>query len=572
MDYLTLRKHCSELSDALSSRPLLARIFAIPGRGFAWRMKHKDGFVDLVFQLDPAIQGCWLTNRAVEIEKNSSLIRQMQRLLINGRIVSVGLAGSEEKMQFDRVVKFQIAVADSFFGGRTDFYLVCEFTGRVADIFLCDQQLKIIERFARTSNNAVGNQYCLPDSACQVNPFFCETQELINVFSSSPMETWPHKIAAFSPPVARALADRTREKKNPQALAEEFKKLIENSLASKSAFLTLENERLKSLCTFEPATKAGQILTFTTISEALAYAEEKIVGARRLNQGREQAINHFRRELQSCQKILAGQKNLQAEYANAESLKKIGNLLIANLYRIPAGSGKIQLEDWETGEMIEISLDPAKPVQVQAQKYFQRFRKAQRGAVEVARRIAELNSEISWLNEQIWLTENALSEADLPEISGRVTARQAKVAAEKNSGRKRRPDFKPLLEIDSCRYYVGKNGKQNDLLTFQLATKKDRWFHANDVPGAHVILRKAEGEISETDLLRGALLAAWFSFARESSKVAVDTTEVAWVKKIPGGGPGRVSYTHQKTIFVNPQDAASLIEPAENSKSGDRDE
>ncbi len=572
MDYLTLRKHCAELSEALGSRPVLARIFAVPGRGFAWRLKQKDGFVDLVFQLDPAIQGCWLAERSVEIEKNNSLIRHMQRLLINGRIVSVALAGAEEKMQFDRVVKFQIAVVDGFFGGRNDFYIVCEFTGRVANIFLCDQQLKIIERFANTANNAVGSPYQLPDSTCQVNPFTCETQELIKIFSNSPMETWPHKIAAFSPPVARELADRTRDKKTPQALAEELKKMIENSQASKSAFLTIENGRFKSLGTCEPVKKTGQMLTFTTVSEALAYAEEKIVGARRLNQGRDQAINHFRRELQSCRKILADQKNLQADYANAESLKKIGNLLIANLYRIPAGSGKIQLEDWETGEPVEIALDPAKPVQAQAQKFFQRFRKAQRGAVEVARRIAELESEICWLNEQVWLTESAVSEADLPEISGRVAGRQAKVSAEKIAGRKRRPELKPLLEIDGCRYYVGKNGKQNDLLTFQLATKKDRWFHANDVPGAHVILRKAEGEVSETDLLRGALLAAWFSFARDSSKAAVDTTEVAWVKKIPGGGPGRVSYTHQKTIFVNPQDAATLLEPTENLKSGDHDE
>ncbi|MDN5280450.1 MAG: hypothetical protein PWR01_4415, partial [Clostridiales bacterium] len=94
------------------------------------------------------------------------------------------------------------------------------------------------------------------------------------------------------------------------------------------------------------------------------------------------------------------------------------------------------------------------------------------------------------------------------------------------------------------------------------------WFHANDVPGAHVILKKPDGEIEEKDLLRGALLAAWFSFARQSSKVAVDTTQVAHVKKIPGGGPGRVSYTHQNTLYVNPQQAAELVASAE-SQSGE---
>ncbi|EKD81087.1 MAG: fibronectin-binding A protein [uncultured bacterium] len=79
------------------------------------------------------------------------------------------------------------------------------------------------------------------------------------------------------------------------------------------------------------------------------------------------------------------------------------------------------------------------------------------------------------------------------------------------------------------------------------------------MPGAHVILRKAEGEVTENDLHRGALLAAWFSFARSSSKVPVDCADVAHVKRIPGGGPGRVSYTHQRTLLVNPSAAETLL-------------
>ena len=80
-----------------------------------------------------------------------------------------------------------------------------------------------------------------------------------------------------------------------------------------------------------------------------------------------------------------------------------------------------------------------------------------------------------------------------------------------------------------------------------------------------MILKKPEGEVTEQDLLRGAVLAAWFSFARESGKVSVDATEVANVKRIPGGMPGRVSYTRQHTIVVDPGQAKSLlieVEPA----------
>ncbi len=172
-----------------------------------------------------------------------------------------------------------------------------------------------------------------------------------------------------------------------------------------------------------------------------------------------------------------------------------------------------------------------------------------------------LVDEIRWLREQIWLTETATREADLclDEPAGDHKKRGKKSPDTVARGRKFRPDFQPALVIDNCRYFVGRNAKQNDQLTFQLARRGDYWFHANEVPGAHVIAKKAAGEMNETDLVRGASLAAWFSFARESSKVAVDYTDVAHVKRIPGGSPGRVSYTHQKTLLVNPALAGELL-------------
>ncbi len=564
MDYLTLKKHCNELSQALNDKPLLARIFPIPGRGVSFRLKRNTGFDDLVIQLEPSIQGCWLTRRSVEIEKSSSLIKQMQRLLVNGRIVAVGLAGSEELLQFDRVLKLQIAVIDSFFGSRSDYFVVCEFTGRVADLFLCDKNLKILERLGNTANNSIGNTYQLPDSTCQINPFTAELPELEKAFTSSP-KSWPELIGGFSPQLAKELARRTRDQKTTLALATELKKILEQNRSEPGAYLVRKETGIQALYGFRPVIDARE---FPSIGAALDFAERQLISSRRFAQAQAQVLQYFTRELKKREQILVIQKQLQKEFSNAAELQKIGNLIVANLYQIPANAKSITLDDWETGQKMTIGLDPAKPVSAQAQKYFQRYRKAQRGTTEVARRIKEIEADIVWLQEQIWLTENAVSEADLPEIERKNVSRR-KEKSEKSSGRRKKIHFPPILEIDDCRYYVGKNGRQNDLLTFQVAAKKDRWFHANDVPGAHVILKKLRGEIEEIDIQRGALLAAWFSFARNSSKVAVDTTEVAWVKKIPGGGPGRVSYTHQNTLFVNPQQAHELIDTSDAQDSGE---
>ncbi len=110
--------------------------------------------------------------------------------------------------------------------------------------------------------------------------------------------------------------------------------------------------------------------------------------------------------------------------------------------------------------------------------------------------------------------------------------------------------IKPSFEQNGCKYYVGHNAKQNDLITFKIGKKGDIWFHANDVPGAHVVLKKPEGDINEEDLLAGARFAALNSFAKNSSKVLVDYTDVSNVKRIPNGGLGQVSYTNQHTIVV----------------------
>ena len=108
-----------------------------------------------------------------------------------------------------------------------------------------------------------------------------------------------------------------------------------------------------------------------------------------------------------------------------------------------------------------------------------------------------------------------------------------------------------FLEENGCKYYVGHNAKQNDHITFKIGKKGDLWFHANDVPGAHVVLKKIEGEILEEDIVLAARLAALNSFAKNSSKVPVDYTEVTNVKRIPNGGAGQVSYTNQHTIVVD---------------------
>ncbi|HEY3314621.1 MAG TPA: NFACT RNA binding domain-containing protein, partial [Bacillota bacterium] len=111
---------------------------------------------------------------------------------------------------------------------------------------------------------------------------------------------------------------------------------------------------------------------------------------------------------------------------------------------------------------------------------------------------------------------------------------------------------------------VGRNNRQNDLLTLRLARPDDLWLHVKDIPGSHVILRLAPGEEAKPEeITEAALLAAWFSRGRQSSRVPVDYTTKNRVRKPSGARPGMVIYDHHHTVFVNPEPAqVERLKPA----------
>ena len=104
---------------------------------------------------------------------------------------------------------------------------------------------------------------------------------------------------------------------------------------------------------------------------------------------------------------------------------------------------------------------------------------------------------------------------------------------------------------------VGRNNRQNDLLTLKQASKQDIWLHTQNIPGSHVILVTEGKEPSETAVRQAAVLAAYHSKARDSSQVPVDFTRIKFVKKPNGAKPGMVIFTNQQTLYVKPDKTLS---------------
>lgn len=85
-----------------------------------------------------------------------------------------------------------------------------------------------------------------------------------------------------------------------------------------------------------------------------------------------------------------------------------------------------------------------------------------------------------------------------------------------------------------------------------MARRDEIWLHTKDIPGSHVVIRSTDP--TDETILEAAMLAAYFSKARDSSSVPVDYTKIRHVKKPNGAKPGFVIYDQQQTVYVTPDE------------------
>lgn len=106
------------------------------------------------------------------------------------------------------------------------------------------------------------------------------------------------------------------------------------------------------------------------------------------------------------------------------------------------------------------------------------------------------------------------------------------------------------------RILVGKGASENDTLTTKIARGRDIWLHARDWSGAHVVLRMHDkGESPKhDDLVDAATLAAYFSKGKNDTVVEVGYTRAKHVRKTGNLPPGRVFVSDEKTVAVELED------------------
>lgn len=295
--------------------------------------------------------------------------------------------------------------------------------------------------------------------------------------------------------------------------------------------------------------------SFSTLLDAFYEAREKQERARQRGADLLRAASTARDRLR---RKLALQEKEYAATQDRDKLRIQGDLITANLYRMERGQSRLECENYyEAGAPASIPLDPLLTPQQNAAKYYKRYAKAKTAEKYLREQMDLARRDLEYLESVLAEIAQAETEADYLDI--RAELREAGFL--KKQGRGKKEKSRPAAPWEFCtssglRVLAGRNNRQNDKLTLKDADRRDLWLHTQKIHGSHVILRCAGRTPSEEDIAEAAMVAAWFSQARESGNVPVDYTEVRNVKKPAGGRPGMVIYTTCRTVNVTPEEAA----------------
>ena len=255
-----------------------------------------------------------------------------------------------------------------------------------------------------------------------------------------------------------------------------------------------------------------------------------------------------------------------------DKYKVYGDLLTTYGYSIPEGASSAELTNYYTGDTLVVPLDSTRTPLENAKRYYERYTKLKRTREALEGLMQDVKAEIDQLESIKEALNLSRTEGDLVQIrmemesSGFVRHRVGR-EEKKGKGGKAKSKFPQSLPLhyrsaDGYDIYVGKNNLQNDELSFHLAKAGDVWFHANDMPGSHVIL-KTDGtpfeKIPDRAFEEAARLAAYYSKGREAGRVEVDYLERRNLKKPAGARPGYVIY-HTNYSIVADADIAGLQE------------
>lgn len=459
---------------------------------------------------------------------------------------------------FERILEIKF---DSYneIGERTPMILSCEFMGKHSNIILYNFETNVIQGCAhpvsheksRERELAGGLPYIYPPKQEKFDITKIPRENFIQTAQSikDPLYVWLNdKFGYISMALAQELCNSVEDNSKLYDLIIETLDLsnINPSISIDKAFYSIigidksiEWERLDSVNSM-----IDLYFGYQVFNDKFSRFKSFLSGI-------------FKKELKKQKTQLSGYLKALDSEEKQEKYRQYADIIMANLYRINQNSEFTELENFfDENKPIKIPLDKKLSPNANAQKYYKLYNKAKNASIHAKSLAEKTNMEIDYLEsikESINLAENL---SDLKEIEQELISQDLiKSRNNQTSAKTKKENIKlsEFISSDGFNILAGKNNRQNEFL-LKTADPEDLWLHAQNIPGCHVLIKtgQTQAEIPETTLHEAVYIAAYYSQGQESSNVPVVYTKRKFVKKPSGSKPGFVIYTHEKTLWVNP--------------------
>ncbi len=489
----------------------------------------------------------------------------LRKHLAGGRIAAITQPVAE------RAIDLTLDCTDEM-GVPCQKHLILELMGRNSNLILTGEDGRIIDCLRRVDLEMSELRQVLPGLFYREPPrkdrrIPMETGKeallsmLQQVESPKRLDKWLIDcFDGFSPLIARELSFGFCGETDKDILSVDKEQLAEY-LAKEFQYsdyrpVLLRKEEQPSDYSYRPIHQYGDYLSsetaedFSSLLDAFYTQTEHSDRMRQKSQSLRKTVTTLR---ERCLRKLELQRKEYESTLDREQLRQMGDIVTANLYSIERGQTRLIATDfYHDMQTIEIPLKPDLSPQQNAARFYKDYAKAKHAEKILTEQIARGEVEAEYLATVLDELSRAENERDLAEIRAELE-QGGYVRTERKKQLKLQPS-KPMVFRSSDGYpiYVGRNNRQNDILSLKTARKDDLWLHIQKFHGTHVIIACGGTTPPDETITEAAQLAAYFSQAREGQNVPVDVTPVRYLKKPNGAKPGMVVYDRYRTVIVTP--------------------
>ena len=562
LDGLTMSVLAKELNERLQTGQI-QKLYQIDKTTLLFKIRALNEDQSLVITVG-ATPAMYLSKPLQDLPKEPSSLCMFLRKHIEGsRIVKV------EQINGDRIMCIQTDKLEMD-GSITSTFIYVELMGKysncifVQDGVILESLIHVSPLMNRERSISPKLYYELPPNANRVSLMDFDYNEIKNLLTSFGDGSVQQSIRAIFNGFGKPLLDEvllTSDLSGNEIISDLIPTQVDAlakalyelkiKLNESNGLLTLINDNNKKAHATFILQNYKVLKEYSTISEALEESihntksihtadkelEKILTAAIKKEEGRHQKIKD---ELDDTNKM--------------DTYKLYGDILMINAHLQVQYEPSIQLQNLlsEEGELLTIPLKPNLTIVENGQWYYKLYTKLKNRMVSGEYQLNASTTKLEYLKSILYSISLATTRESLEEIRKECMDAGIIKKSKKPLSYKLGKSNYIHLTINEGEIFIGRNNQQNEYLTHRFAKPTDIWFHTQDIQGSHLILR-LNVEPDDMILSKVAQYAAYFSKARETSKVPVDYTYIKNIKKPPGSPLGFVIFSTHQTMIVEPK-------------------